>query len=152
MSYIRCLSNPEGLYIVCTGKTVTIMHSVLPPHSSGKDFYIPVKTFEHCALKDDGWAEKVEYRGMKIEEIHVGKKSGKIIPDMSPCNHGCKKEKNGAFVPCKKCVRKIWDNAEDGEFLVRISYKRDFVNLWRVTWQYVVENIRVRYENDNQRN
>jgi hypothetical protein len=88
MSYIRCLSNPEGLYIYGDSRgRVHISHGVAPPLSSpwrkvgarkfggisvpaGKVqplLSIPLHVFEHVARKwGDGFVDKVSYRGLSV--------------------------------------------------------------------------------------
>ncbi len=140
MSYIRCLSNPERLYIVSDGKKVNVSHKVQKPHSSGREFDIPSRTFEGlCRKWAKEWEEPVAYRGASVEEIHVNRKTGRIIPAAKPCKKGCKPEGNG-WVPCKRCFRKSIQDARRGDFLVRLSFGRDFVNMWRVTWHYIAGN------------
>lgn len=126
MSYIRCLSNPEALYIYgdCSGY-VNISHGVKPPLSSGRDFRIPDRDFHRVGKKWADWCD--EERGiksghLKVQEILVYRDTGKPVGREWRKNYFHKKQR-------------------PTDFLVRISYKRDFVFLWKVTWEYVVHSI-----------
>lgn len=145
MSYIRCLSNPEGLYIWSgTDNLVHIIHNVPKPHSSGLDgFTVPWRVFENGTKnwKKAYEPDQFQYRGMRIDELHVFEKTGKIVPDLSPCNRGCVKEDKNSFRPCVRCFNKYYVNALKSRYIIRLSYKNHFVHLWRVTWAYVVENV-----------
>ncbi len=63
MSIIRCLSNPENLYIwhdICGEVAVSDNQSA---------WFIPYKTFCRVMSKWLDWPQDVRYRGCKIEEI-----------------------------------------------------------------------------------
>jgi hypothetical protein len=72
MSYIRCLSNPEGLYIWGSmDGTVTITGNKF------KDFSLPTKTFEGLCRKycrNPGAADsgRIEYKGASVSNEKVG--------------------------------------------------------------------------------
>lgn len=126
MSYIRCLSNPEALYIWgdCQGY-VNISHCVKPPLSSGRQFRIPTKDFHRVGKKWSEWCDEekgIRLGHLRIQEIHVYRDTGKPV--------GPEWMKN--FLKKKK---------READFLVKVSYKRDFVFLWKVTWKYVVDSI-----------
>jgi hypothetical protein len=131
MSLIRCLSNPEALYIWGDADGFySLVHCVKPPLASKwpKDctpmIRIPVGVFEKACLewKDGGgWVdEKIEVDGFIIEMVHVVRKTGKKPP---------------------KLTLKNMFKGPHGDFLIRLSYKRQFVHLWDVTWTYVVNNV-----------
>lgn len=62
MSYIRCLSNPEGLYIVDCGQGIEI-------YIRGEEWRIPRKTFHRLFLKwDDYRDEMVTFRGAALRQ------------------------------------------------------------------------------------
>ena len=140
MSYIRCLSNPEGMYIYSSARNVTISHNVKKPRSSGGDFQIPIKTFNRLCWKWVDCYEPATYRGAVAEEVHVNQWTGEVIPDSKPCGKGCKMIGGGGWTPCKRCMRKSLKNAEEGKFLIRLSYGGHFVDMWRVTWEYIARN------------
>lgn len=126
MSYIRCLSNPEALYIYgdCSGY-VNISHGVKPPLSSGRDFRIPNRDFHRVGKKWADWCDEesgIKSGHLKVQEINVYRDTGKPVGREWRKNYFHKKQR-------------------PTDFLVRISYKRDFVFLWRVTWEYVVHSI-----------
>ncbi len=138
MSYIRCLSNPEALYVHSDGRRVTIDHNVKPPHSSGKNFTIPSAVFRAGIKKYMKFEDGFSHRGMKVEEVHVDKRTGMLIPDLKPCPKCTDVTKNG-FAPCRPCLRSHWRDAKHGWFAIRLSYGKHFVNLWRVTWAYTAK-------------
>ena len=132
MSYIRCLSNPESLYI--WGDTAdnsgfaNICHRVKPPLSSkwpknGNSplIMVPLKAFEEATRKWRGSYDgsAVEVDGFKVETVNVFTATGKRVP------------KKNDFLKDRR--RREW--------LVRLSYKGQFVHLWDVTWSYVVNNV-----------
>jgi hypothetical protein len=130
MSYIRCISNPEGLYIWhdFDGDVKITWSNVKPPLSYNvKDkkwpipmMSVPVRVFQSACKKwDEHPYNAVNVKGFTVEEIHVNVKTGKRI-----------KEKE--FI---KIINKV-----KSEFLVRIAYKKKFVYLWPVTWDYVVNS------------
>ena len=70
MSYIRCLSNPEGLYIWSDGESVTITGKNIPLFYS-----IQEKIFDGLIKKynkNKGWlcgeSEAIKYKGAKLFE------------------------------------------------------------------------------------
>ena len=83
--------------------------------------------------------EPARVRGAVVEEVHVDRKTGEIIPPFEPCNKGCKRVKGG-FTPCKPCNNKHFNDIRRGEFKIRLSYRDHFVNMWRVTWDYIARN------------
>jgi hypothetical protein len=124
MSYIRCLSNPERLYIWGDRDgRVTFSHGVKPPLAlSSRDsngFQVPESAFKEVCRK---WAEGSEHattKGFRAKLVHVLLETGKPTPPH--------------FNPFRDERR--------AEFLVRVSYKRKFVHLWLVTWMHVVHNV-----------
>lgn len=136
MSYIRCLSNPEGLYVWSDGKFATLTHNVERPHSSGRSFSIPHRTFEALLKKWAKWIEPARQGGAVAEELHVEVKTGRLIPPWKPCRR-CTPAGKNAWIPCRRCGPGSLDRPS-GRYVIRLSYKGDFVNLWRVTWDYMV--------------
>ena len=80
MSYIRCLSNPEKLYIwgEKSGKVVIVV-------GKEKTKYMPCHVFEYLlhGYVSRPWNESVKYKGAKLEELFVksGKKQTKLDKD-----------------------------------------------------------------------
>lgn len=138
MSYIRCLSNPDGLYaFINVEGFAEISWGPKPPFAcrdfqkTGKPMRVPVRVFENVARKwADGWQDRVSFKGFTAEEIHIYEKTGKVMP-------GDLKKYLSEF---KRGVKT--------RFVVKLSYKRDWVYLWRVTWEYVARNIQDSYVND----
>lgn len=146
MSYIRCLSNPECLYIWSDGQRVHVSHNVKPPHSSGRAFTIPDGAFNACTRKWNRWLDPAKSGDVVAQEVNVDRRTGEAIPDWKLCPR-CKEvpRKRGkiqSWSPCRKCSRQHMRDAKRGDFRIRLSYKDDFVNLWRVTWEYVCSHER----------
>lgn len=141
MSYIRCLSNPESLYVWSDGKNANIIHHVKSPHSSGRAFKIPHKSFERVLKLWAQYHEPARCAGVIAQELHIDKKTGAVIPPMKPCNRGCNRIKNG-WIPCRPCWKEHTKAAKNGKFMIRLSYKKDFVNLWLVTWDYMTNRFK----------
>lgn len=127
MSYIRSLSNPEGLYIIGSSKGIDIWHTVKPPLSSkwpksGETPWINVPTyvFHHVLNRwAEGFRDKVSYRGLVVEEVQVCPTTGKP--------------------PKPQSLTKMLDpRTPRSEFLIRLQYKEQFFHMWRVTWEYIV--------------
>ena len=132
MSYIRCLSNPEGLYVYASDNGVNIHHCLRPPFSSkdtkGKlerTIVVPEKLFfDACHRWDHGptqWTGPVSLKDLIIKEEHVFEDDGTVVP--SEWNPFSKSQKHR-----KTCYRIIF------------KYKSQYIMLWRVTWDYVVKN------------
>lgn len=138
MSFIRCLSNPESLYVWSTGENVYFAHHVKKPNSSGANFDIPDDIFRACARKwVKNFGDLVSHRGMRVEEVVVDQRTGKIIPPAKPCARGCIKKPNG-FIMCRPCGKK-WTKAHKNSWWpIQVSYKKHFIRLWRVTWEYMI--------------
>lgn len=129
MSYIRCLSNPEGLYAWSDGKTTHLWHKVKPPLSSGEkpgkkfpsyEILVPTKIFDKvCCLWDD-CEQPASHRGARAEEVYVYTKTGKKVPNLS--------------------LKKMIQDKRAREMLVKFSYKGRFFMMWTVTWEYVVRS------------
>lgn len=122
MSYIRSSSNPEGLYIWCDIKgSVHLSHIIKSPLSSAAvlphEFTIPRYIFEHILKKYDGQSE-VKFRGLKVEERVVNLETGQIY--------------DGAFPKVKGTY----------QFMIRLSYKNEFIIMWPVTWDYIVSHFK----------
>lgn len=115
MSYIRCLYNPEGLYIWADEKYANIT-------ISGKEgiSQIPLNIFEGLLREYiGGFGKDAEYKGASIKEVFV--KSGKK--------------------PTK--IKKMM-NVEDGIYQMRLSYKNWCIDMWFVTWEYIAQHGRHR--------
>jgi len=141
MSYIRCLSNPEGLYVWSDGKFANITHNVKPPHSSGKDFTIPHRVFERVLKRWADYHQPAKCAGAVAEELSVDRKIGEVIGPFKPCNRGCERQ-GKAFILCKPCHAKMMKDIRRSSYVIRLSYKGNFVNMWRVTWDYMTKRFR----------
>lgn len=142
VSYIRTLSNPERLYIVgpLVGErrnVVTISHSVKPPLASRTpkgaprgEFTVPAKAFQETlrAWRESyGGLDKSTKRGLVVEEIHVFLDTGKPVPQA---------KSYASLVAIHAQMRA--NDSRPSERLIRLSYKNDFIHMWRVTWMYIV--------------
>lgn len=151
MSYIRCLSNPEGLYIwgQSDGR-VGISHKVEPPlsskwplesgwqvvrnkmvktgrmHPSPPLLTVPMHLF-HATCKQ--WAkyygsptdDRTSRGGLVVKEVHVFTDTGRLVPK-------------------RRGVAETMKDKRKTEFLIRFSYRGKFFHMWRVTWMYIIQN------------
>ncbi len=115
MSYIRCLCNPEGLYIWGDGKYVNITLAGRECHEC-----IPEKIFDGLIKKfhkEGSWCVQgspIKYKGATIEEVLI--ESNKKITKL---------EKELKF--------------RHGNFKYRLSYKDWYIDMWQVTWEHVAK-------------
>ena len=134
MSYIRCLSNPEGLYIyLSTEGHIDIAHCLKPPFRSKEKnptfpgmMVIPPKIFfEACHRWDHGpdqWVGPVKVGDLLVEERHIYEDDGTKVPsDWRPFRKGRKERPTS--------------------YRILFKYKSQYIMLWRVTWHYVVANV-----------
>lgn len=132
MSYIRCLSNPEGLYIYSSSEGVMVHHCLKKPWASSgtgqldqtmvineKDF------FRVCHLWDHGpkaYFGPVASGKLKVFEQDVFEKDGSPVP------------KDFDFLD-------KFNRNKRSHYVIRLQYGKHYIMLWRVTWQYVVANV-----------
>ncbi len=126
MSYIRCLSNPEGLYVWGQETTVEIApghhwkHTNIP---KGHTLSVPTSVFHGFAERhqhdDEG-----KFRGFEAKEVVVYESDGKPVPKQS-------------------IKEQIFDKKRHW-FAIRVSYRGKWVLLWRVTWEYLLNDARIR--------
>ena len=163
MSYIRCLSNPEGLYIWSdVDGTVKIAHTVKAPLSSSW----PV----------DMLSETMSFRsrGTQIQKVirrhnppkPVGRPPLISVPRKSferVCRQWIKDEDDISFRGIS--VRELMVDIKTGQpiehipmanraaHLIRFQYKDQWFYMWRVTWAYVCHDIerRDRWEQEHSR-
>lgn len=133
MSYIRSTSNPERLYVWADVDGTVHLHyggpyRVKPPLSKGEELRVPYKTFVRAVRHwDESGRYKTDINGFKIEEIHVYLKTGKRVPE---------------FKNNKDAIRYLDEvKKKPSEYKIRVSYRGNFIHLWSVTWQYVVNNV-----------
>lgn len=123
MSYIRCLSNPEGLYVhEDMDSYIHISWIVKPPLSSGKEdvMLIPYKAFYGGIRKWDRTGRCKNFKGFSIKERYIYLKTGKPVS--------------------KQDFIKSFEDKKHKGYRVRLSYQNKFVYLWSVTWEYIVQN------------
>ncbi|OGF52930.1 MAG: hypothetical protein A2Z21_01870 [Candidatus Fraserbacteria bacterium RBG_16_55_9] len=124
MSYIRSGTNPEGLYIWEGGNGkkafVDISWPQEKPLSSGRgEIVIPASIFQKAVREWDrvGAVRGVAFKDFTIKEVYVNPTTG------------------------RDARRSVWKRrsliVRDAEFFIRLGYKRKFVYLWQVTWEYV---------------
>jgi hypothetical protein len=137
MSFIRSLSNPEGLYIYNTMEDlVWIHHSVKPPLASKSSedhiphtFSVPERDFLAIGRK---WARN--FWNYDTDEIC---RSGKLTVG-----------EVHVFMDTGKKVHKGWVHrhfferrSRRTEFLIKLAYGKHYVMMWRTTWHYIVHSI-----------
>ncbi len=143
MSFIRCLSNPEGLYIIDNiGGYIEVFHSVKPPLASSlseNDPSFKINRREWYGLwsvvkrKHAGWLpDSIKYGNLSLIEEYVETTTG-LPTKKSPL------EKNSVF----KTIDEWFDYKEKvkPESLFKLSNGKDFVYLWRVTICYAGQNV-----------
>lgn len=120
MSYIRGLSNPEGLYIWGEGDgTVYICHNLISPFSSsrhehGEQLQVPRALFEEVCCR---WAERrFTNRGSAEDGI---RRSGLSVREES--------------------------TKRDLNWKIRFEYEGRFFYMWQVTWDYIVRGVLERH-------
>lgn len=139
MSYIRRLSNPEGMYIYGGPDGVWINHNVKPPLASKETddgcsphFVVPSRDFDRLGLKwDKDWSYDEHVRSGKLaaQQVHVYLDTGKPV----------EKDRFERFFTKGYGKR-------PSAFLVKLSCGRHFVMMWRVTWHYIVQSIVDHYQ------
>lgn len=128
MSYIRCLSNPESLYVFDTqtrsGKSATeILHCIDPPLASAgrQPILVPTRAFREVCRAWANGARDVTRRGLRVREVHVFADTGRRVPQ-------------------RRSVRQMFDDAARSRYVVRLTYGRHWFCMWPVTWAYIVGN------------
>lgn len=130
MAYIRCFSNPEGLYVWHDiAGHIAITHCRKKPFASkegfvDEQFHVPLKEwyglFANLYDHHNGQVTDIKYGDFSIKEERINSKTGEIVPD---------------DINLEK-LSKI-DYTEQ----YKISYKKDFVYVWQVTLQYLANNV-----------
>jgi hypothetical protein len=137
MSYIRCHSNPEGMYIYGNADGMIEIYSgrgwhlsnIGPDQEEDRGMYVPGKTFyemckkaNHPSIYDE--ESPYEIDGFRVEEVLIYLKTGKRVP-----NRGEKISKN--FFS-KRAAETI--------YAIKLSYKHKYVFMYLVTWEYIRRN------------
>jgi len=135
MSYIRCLSNPEGLYIYGNTKgQITISHNIPSPRAKPgyvkgefpPEIVLPQHIFHYVCQRWNNGNESIKYRGCKVKEEYIEWKNGKKISNNITAEELLTRN-----------VRR--------EYLIKFEYKGKWFYMWRVTWKYIVRNVCNRY-------
>lgn len=124
MSYIRCTSNPEGLYVWCCNKYCNIWHGDWEDSNKIK---IPIKI----------WNEYEKSFRKNLDHIYVSNynKNRFIIKEVQYC------KKLGRNL-IKKDIRDFLGiYKHPTKFLWQISYKGKLVRVNEVTWHYIMYNV-----------
>ena len=117
MSYIRGNSNPEGLYVFDDGEKIRIKGGL--PCSVDPDMAIDPEIFRKVAVRweHEGQDEPVSEKGFRVEEIYT------YLEDGSPVGE------------------KVVHEERKRAFLVKLTHGKKKIFLWRVTWEYVVNDV-----------
>lgn len=137
MSYIRCLSNPEGLYIWSDGKMICICHSLqdsifsnFPAQKMSPFFAISHDLFHEAVRKWwDAFGDDIVYKDVIIKEEHIHLDDGSIVP---------------LIKSTKAALEQLNLPHRQTRFVIRLEYKGQFIRMWFVTWQYIVNNVILR--------
>jgi len=132
MSYIRCLSNPESLYVYASVENrkqfMILCHRIKPPMASFSkvpfdDFHrvkVPFGDFRRACIewdKLDGYCD-IKCGKLRVREILVFEETGRIVGK----------------------DRGLYETRET-RFVVRVQHGRQWFNLWRTTWEYLVNRV-----------
>lgn len=124
MSYIRCTSNPEGLYIWSDGKVVFITHCIKSPFASPLDFVEQIISVRKDIFDNlcKQWLREgsASHGKTSIREFYIftGKKNrGEKVPKDYNC-----------FTDRRKT-----------DYKVRFKHGKHFFYMWKVTWESVCE-------------
>lgn len=135
MSYIRCLSNPEGMYVFGTtcgsGSSVEIYagHHLKPPFVSHEDvatlgIIVPGWMFYRaCQRWHDGYDDvRITHKAkvLRVYEEFIFVANGVLVPDD---------------------YRGFRQDSRESRFVIRVEYDSRWVRLWDVTWEYIVRNV-----------
>lgn len=115
MSFIRCTSNPEGMYVYHHVDGYISMST--SPFNFEKELKIPPRNFYHVCKRYDKYGfNQVKYGDFEVREVQIYEKSGEIIKKEIDFLHERKK------IGYRMAI--IWKG--EIKFL-----------LWRVTWDYI---------------
>ena len=127
MSYIRCLSNPEGLYIYGSSRGKIEIAT-----GNCEVCSIPRHIFNGIMLRWLNSRSNVSYRGAHLEEVHIERL-----------------DSNGKKIP----LDDFWAKLSGGEgdvferiYQWRLTYKGWSVYMWEVTLFYIASNVQSRIE------
>lgn len=152
MSYIRCLSNPEGLYAFgCKSDNIPsrcivqlcVRHDYKFTNLVDSELLtVPIGVFFGAVIRSARASENVRHRGFVAKEVHVFTDTGEpVTADWDAHEDWSKAEAEGR-------------EPRDSRYAIRIEYKGKWMLLWRVTWRYLVENAlpdALKYENPRRR-
>jgi hypothetical protein len=133
VSYIRCLSNPEGLYMWhdVSGKVAMCCSAILDKHGNPKVLYFPAKDFfKAVRLWEDNYGEPVKVGDIELREVWVNVKTGRIREDP--------KNRKEAMKSVRRMFRK---SAAKYDLKILFRYKRERIFMWQVTWEYAVNQV-----------
>lgn len=125
MSFIRSLSNPEGLYIfggmdgieIATGNGWKLSN-IGPDNPS---MVVPYDAFIKVCEDWDQNADSAEADGFFAGEQHIWADTGELVdPETDPIQQW------------------FTGNRRESRYAIKLSYGDKFCFLWSVTWQYVV--------------
>lgn len=131
MSYIRAGSNPEALYIVGSGNNrVEIYAHRVPGMTSKKlpenSWTLPAKAFNRVlAMWAEGYRDRAACGGIVVEEVFIFTDTGKPVPEVK-------------HPMTRRALKRYVGDGRERRFVIRLSYKGDYICMWPVTWQYIV--------------
>lgn len=144
MSYIRCLSNPEGLYIWAG------FDNMVQITLAGEEFKekknLPTKIFDGLIEKwnKNYWNFPCEYKGARIEEVWIPIQSKLSVIICGIWNIIC-----SPYYSHKIGVKWSFPHTRNdfesykiyfyrsGNFKIRLSYNNWYVDMWQVTWEHI---------------
>lgn len=146
MSYIRCLSNPEGMYVYGTqeGKR-TVVSFCDSPHDPKKELRIPIKDFHRVCRAFDKDGEDAKSGNFAVKDLKINEVT------MKPWSAADQKAEDDLLRPPKPNQRlndKEWVRRykahykkHDAGWRIGVYWKGKlrFI-LWRVTWAYIARS------------
>lgn len=133
MAYIRCLSNPESLYVWgdVDGNTYISWNDKC---GVAQMYGIPSKDFDECFRrlkvweKENAlWEKSFKYAGIEIAEVNFEEISKRIL---------CDEELDNLYKVS------MWERNVKIEHLIALSYKENqLLLLWEVTWEYFKQSV-----------
>ena len=123
MSYIRCLSNPEGAYVYrdCSGH---VMFSTSRPNNV--HWRIPVRHFNEICRKWDNYDRPAKYGEFSVSEAIVWQETQQELTE--------------AQLESLKDVHYMFDSPPR-EYKVKVTWKGESEFFWPTTWEIIVGRV-----------
>jgi hypothetical protein len=127
LSYIRCLSNPEGLYAYGSGDNQVWIHIDETYSSKGHQGTMSIpQDLLTAAIRafDEEYDQPIEVGGIRIHEAHVYE--DKLEEEVGENWSGLEQLRR----------RADGEEVRSTRFGIKLEYDGKWMLLWRVTWEY----------------